>query len=120
LDRGEERSIRQNPMAHPSRQPQLTSPAECPILPGFKSGRATDRLMNLESGQDAMTEPNPTGDWGDDSNVIPLHGIAVSPHETPEPVADSTDDDRPTLAFREHDVPGRDYQPRLLRFGEAA
>jgi hypothetical protein len=66
-----------------------------------------------------MSEPNPGGDWGDDADTIPLHGIAVGPTEPAAPPAESTDD-RPTLAFREHDIPGRDYQPRLLRFGEAA
>jgi hypothetical protein len=33
---------------------------------------------------------------------------------------DPDDADRPILSFREIDGPGRDFQPRLFRFGEAA
>ena len=68
---------------------------------------------------------NPDFDELDDT--ILLNGISVSsvgesvPAEPSPGTPDPThDDDRPVLTFRELDVPGRDYQPRLFRFGEAA
>lgn len=69
----------------------------------------------------------PDDDLPDDLDTIPLHGIHLPVNEAegeaPAPVSPSNDDDGPvTLTLRPYDdaVPGRDFQPRLLRFGEAA
>jgi hypothetical protein len=68
----------------------------------------------------------PDDDLPDDLDTIPLHGVSLplaeSADDKPDTPATDADDTSPTLTFRPYDdgVPGRDFQPRLLRFGEAA
>jgi hypothetical protein len=66
----------------------------------------------------------PDDDLPDDLDTIPLHGISLPAAEAGGETPPSSDeDDGPvTLTLRPFDdgVPGRDFQPRLLRFGEAA
>lgn len=68
----------------------------------------------------------PDDDLPDDLDTIPLHGIHLPAPEmdddAPAVRDEGRDDHPPTLTLRPYDdgVPGRDFQPRLLRFGEAA
>lgn len=59
----------------------------------------------------------------DDDDILSLHGVTVPQTDEPiPPVVETQDDDPPaTLTLKPWDeMPGRDFQPRLLRFGEAA
>ena len=68
----------------------------------------------------------PDDDLPDDLDTIPLHGVSLPIAEANDdsPADTSTDSEEfpRTLTLRAYDdgVPGRDFQPRLLRFGEAA
>ena len=59
-----------------------------------------------------------------DDDTIPLHGVSlpVSTEASPVESESTPDDESPTLLLRPLDdaIPGRDFQPRLFRFGEAA
>ena len=62
-------------------------------------------------------------DDADDDGPILLHGVSVPDSDSaPTPLANDDSESPATLILRAFDdgVPGRDYQPRLLRFGEAA
>ncbi|MFO0937718.1 MAG: hypothetical protein U0798_14530 [Gemmataceae bacterium] len=67
-------------------------------------------------------------DRRDDGDMIPLHGVVLPVSESDaQPTnnpsdASLVDDSANTLTLRPFDdgVPARDFQPRLLRFGEAA
>jgi hypothetical protein len=57
-------------------------------------------------------------------DILSLHGVTLPATEddSATPVVESEEaDGPPTLTLKPWDeVPGRDFQPRLLRFGEAA
>ena len=64
-------------------------------------------------------------DLPDDEDDCPilLHGVSLpQTDDLPPPIAIQADSEPETLTLRPFDdgVPGRDYQPRLFRFGEAA
>lgn len=68
-----------------------------------------------------MAQPDDDLPFEDD--ILSLHGVTVP--QTDEPVSsvvESQDDELPaTLTLKPwEEMPGRDFQPRLLRFGEAA
>lgn len=59
-----------------------------------------------------------------DDDAILLHGVSLPAAESEgQRTATSPDDDNPpiyTLRPTDDAIPGRDFQPRLFRFGEAA
>ena len=59
----------------------------------------------------------------EDDGPILLHGVCLPQANESAPPPSPPDEELPeTLTLRPYDddVPGRDFQPRLLRYGEAA
>lgn len=65
----------------------------------------------------------PDDDLPIDDDILSLHGVNVPQtiDEAPRPAESDDSELPPTLTLKPWDeMPGRDFQPRLLRFGEAA
>lgn len=65
----------------------------------------------------------PDDDLPIDDDILSLHGVTLpQTDEDVPPIAENEDAEPPTtLTLKPWDeMPGRDFQPRLLRFGEAA
>ena len=68
-----------------------------------------------------MTQPD--DDLPFDDDILSLHGVTLPQTDEVAPPVDEVEDVDPpaTLTLKPWDeMPGRDFQPRLLRFGEAA
>ena len=91
---------------------------------GGGHGGAGDHGGNGNGGNDEDDRDDNGGDKPEDGDMIPLHGVVLPPsNEQPaQPLAPPIDEAMNTLTLRAFDdgVPARDFQPRLLRFGEAA
>lgn len=65
----------------------------------------------------------PDDDLPIEDDILSLHGVTLpAPEDAAPPVVESDDaEPPPVLTLKPWDeMPGRDFQPRLLRFGEAA